>query len=306
MDLGSNTLRLLVAEVDASGWRAVERAMATPRLGLGLRPGAALDPAAKQAAATAAAAFARQARAAGAQSIALAATQACRVASDGAAFVGHLARELALDQAAVIDGRQEARLSRLGVRSRLDGPAQGLLLADVGGASTEVIDLADETDLGQSLALGAVSLTEACLRSDPPNAAQLADLARLAHQGLAPLAGRRARGLVASAGAAATIAAMAQGHTAYLPEEINNAVVTRAELARHFARLAVMPLAQRRAALGLDPKRADIILAGMAIFAALMDILKLDRMITMDAGLLEGILLDFAAIQSLEKPSHEA
>ena len=251
---------------------------------------------AKQKARSAAGEFVQRARKAGARRIALAATQACRAASDGLAFVQELAGELALDSAAVISGDQEARLSRLGVLSRLGGSPQGALLADVGGASTELIDLADETTPGLSLKIGAVSLTEAFIHDDPPTREQLKTLAGAVNKGLEPAANKKARRLVATAGTAATIAAIAQGHEVYKPDEINNVAVSRPLFDEHFRRLTHMPLRQRKTIKGLEPERADIIIAGMAILGGLMDLFGLNGMITMDAGLLEGILLDDASI----------
>lgn len=296
LDLGSNTLRYLLADVSPGRWRAIERGLATPRLGRGLKPGSPLAPEARQAALDAATDFVKRAKAAGAESIALAATQACRAASDGQAFVDQLATDLGIDTARIISGDEEAKLSRLGVLSRLEGLVDGAILADVGGASTELIDLADEAATGLSLKIGAVSLTETHLSGDPPPAEQLQALADAVTSGLEPARRIKARRLVATAGTAATIAAMAQGHEVYKPDEINNVFVSRELFDEHFHRLAAMPLAQRMTIRGLEPQRADIIIAGMAILGGLMDRFGLDGMITMDAGLLEGILLNEASI----------
>lgn len=296
LDMGSNTLRFLLADVGKGNWTAIERGLDTPRLGRGLVAGASLSDMAKQKARIAAGNFAARARAAGAKRIVLAATQACRVASDGLAFVDQLAEELGLDSARIISGYQEAKLSRLGVLSRLKGLKEGSILADVGGASTELINLTDESAPGLSLKIGAVGLTEAIIHGDPPTAEQLDNLAKAVRKGLEPAKRIRAQLLVATAGTAATIAAMAQGHEVYKPDEINNVTVNRVLFDEHYRRLSAMPLAQRKTIKGLEPQRADIIIAGMAILGGLMDLFGLDKMITMDAGLLEGILLDDASI----------
>ncbi len=111
--------------------------------------------------------FVALARRKGAERVVLAATQACRRAADGAAFVAELGREFALDSARVLSGREEAGLARRGVLSRLTGPTQGALLADVGGGSTELSPLGEEGRM-LSLPLGAVGLSEAHLTGDPP------------------------------------------------------------------------------------------------------------------------------------------
>ncbi|MCF8041514.1 MAG: hypothetical protein K9K65_09075 [Desulfarculaceae bacterium] len=293
LDLGSNTLRLLVAEVGNGDYRDLERCLATPRLGRGLKPGHPLDPAARRGALEQARGFVAHARSLGARRIALAATQACRLAADGAEFVAHLGRELNLDTALVLDGQAEAELSRAGILSRLSGTSQEAVLADVGGGSTEVAAL--DGDWAISLPLGAVSLTEAHLADDPPSAAQMSAMAKAAAQALEPLAQLKAKRLVATAGTAATVGAMLLGMTTYQAGRVNNLEVSRYELETQLYRLAALPLGQRKLQPGLEPERADIILAGMAILRGLLLVLHLEQTTVMDAGLLEGILLRLAA-----------
>lgn len=295
LDLGSNTLRLLVAEISGGQYRDLARGLATPRLGRRLQPGGPLDPAARAAARAEAAGFVRQARQMGAQRIALAATAACRLAADGAEFAEQLRRELGLDRAIVISGEQEARLSRAGVLSRLLGQAHGALLADVGGGSSEVGELTGEAPFSLSLPLGAVALTEEHLHSDPPSPPEMLALLKAVGRGLAPLAGWPATRLVATAGTAATVGALLLGMETYQPGRVNNLAVSLAQLEQELMRLSVLPLERRRQVPGLEPERADIILAGMAILRGLLLMLELDQMTVMDAGLLEGILLELAA-----------
>lgn len=297
LDLGSNTLRLLVAEPTGRGLRIWGRGLASPRLGRGLAIRGRLDPGAKAQALIEARALVEQARTQGAQRVVLAATQACRVAGDGAEFVAHLGRELGLDRARVLTGLEEAALSRLGVLAFLQGPTQGALLADVGGGSSEVVDLGDNPGPALSLPLGAVSLTEAHLAGDPPSPAQMTEMDRAVDRGLAGLTGRRAGRLVASAGTAATLAAQVLGLRSYEPERINNLVVGQERLEQEAARLAGLPLEKRRQALALEPGRADIIIAGLAILRGLLRLTGLSEITLMDAGLLEGILLDDLASQ---------
>ena len=292
MDLGSNTLRLLVAQVEDGRWQALDRGLATPRLGAGLEPGGRLSPEARRQARRQAGRFARRARELGAERVVLAATQACRVAADGPEFVARLGRDLGLDRARVLSGREEARLSRLGVLSRLQGPVAGAWLADIGGGSTELVDLAGGEGEAQSLALGAVSLTRRHLAGDPPGPEELAALDGAVDQALASVANRPVRRLVATAGTAASLAALLLGHREYRPDELDNLVVGRAELEDQFRRLAGMDLDTRRRLLALEPRRAEIILAGLAILRGLVRLWGLEEFTVMDAGLLEGILLD--------------
>ncbi|MCF8032697.1 MAG: hypothetical protein K9K66_06940 [Desulfarculaceae bacterium] len=293
LDLGSNTLRLLVASVEADDYRDLARCLATPRLGRGLRPGELLAPEAKEAAREHAGAFVARARELGAQRIALAATQACRLALDGPDFVASLGSDLGLDEAMIIGGEEEAALSRAGVLSRLQGDSAGALMADVGGGSTEIASL--DGSWSQSLPLGAVSLSEAHLSGDPPSPAELAALRDAVAEGLRGLQGHEATRLVATAGTAATVGALLLGMKVYEPGRVNNLGAGLNELDEQLSRLSALPLSQRRQVPGLEPERADIILAGMAILKGLLLVLRLNQMTVMDAGLLEGILLKLAA-----------
>lgn len=303
LDMGSNTLRLLVAEVNGGNWQALDRGLASPRLGRGLKPGGRLSQEAKNAARQAAAGFVARARELGARRVALAATQACRKAADGEAFVSRLGRELELDSAQVISGAEEAALSRRGVLSRLSGgeaSARGAWLADIGGGSTEIMELGQPDAPVVSLELGAVTLTEAHIASDPPAVSELEALQAAVAKGLMPTmdnrSGNRCERLVATAGTAATLAALCLGMKDYRPEEINNLEVSRRDLIMEYNRLAALPLARRQRELALEPQRADIIIAGLAILKGLVEGLELENFITMDAGLLEGILLEHAAL----------
>ncbi len=249
--------------------------------------------------------FVALARRKGAERVVLAATQACRRAADGAAFVAELGREFALDSARVLSGREEAGLARRGVLSRLTGPTQGALLADVGGGSTELSPLGEEGRM-LSLPLGAVGLSEAHLTGDPPSAAELEALGEAVARGLAEagvVAGRAAR-LVATAGTAAACASLNQGLTEYQPERIDNHTLGAGELTALLARLAALPLAQRRQVPGLEPERADIILAGIAILRGLLQALGLASLTAMNAGLLEGIWLEAASHPPQGEVSH--
>jgi exopolyphosphatase/guanosine-5'-triphosphate,3'-diphosphate pyrophosphatase len=141
-----------------------------------------------------------------------------------------------------------------------------------------------------------VSLTEAHLAHDPPAPAELKALDQAVDQALKParagLSGLAVHRLVVTAGTASSLAALLLGLDAYQPARIDNLRVTRPALEEIAARLASLPLAARRRALKLDSSRADIIIAGLAIVRGLVRVFGLHEITAMDAGLLEGILLD--------------
>jgi exopolyphosphatase/guanosine-5'-triphosphate,3'-diphosphate pyrophosphatase len=166
-------------------------------------------------------------------------------------------------------------------------------LADVGGGSSEVAPLfKGGAQCPISLELGAVSLSERHQKNDPPGVGELAAMAGDASAVLKPLKNFNIARLVATAGTAATLASLVLGLEEYSPDKVNNLVVTRQQLRQQLDRLAALPLARRRNLTGLEPERADIILAGLVILDTMLAITELNRLTAMDAGLLEGILLD--------------
>jgi len=270
IDIGGNSVLLLTVAVGRDGRaRAVDEARATTRLGAGLADGGTLDAAARARTREAVVAFAARARAAGATRVWAFATAALRRAADGPAW----AHEIAVASGTpveVLPGECEARLAYAGV-ARAMGSAGPLLVADVGGGTTELALGRDEEILGTaSLPLGALALTEAYLHADPPSAAELSSLTAAADVALAstPLpACARAAGarLAVSGGTATALAALDLGLTVYEPRRVHAHSLGRAALGALAARLAAMPAAARAALPGVDPGRAAILPAGALV-----------------------------------------
>jgi exopolyphosphatase/guanosine-5'-triphosphate,3'-diphosphate pyrophosphatase len=162
IDVGSNSVLLLVVAVEEGGAaRAIDEALATTRLGLGLRPGGRLDPDACSRTMAVVVRFTARARELGAEWIWAFATAAIRDAADGDAFARGL-RLAAGVPVAVLSGEQEARLAYAAVRGGLALGDDPLLVADVGGRTTELtLGRGDEIVAATSLPLGALALTEA-------------------------------------------------------------------------------------------------------------------------------------------------
>jgi len=302
IDLGTNTVRLLVADAEpgAAAWRVVDQDQRVTRLGEGLRASGRLAEAPAARTAAAVLEYVARARNAGAARIDIVATSAVREAENGDDFADRLARATGA-RVRVVSGEEEARLTLRGISTAL-GPAPGRTLAfDIGGGSTEFI-LARDGALATavSLRLGVVALAERYPFREPVGAAELAalaaDVARQLARELPPaLAAAPLERLVGCAGTVTTLAALDLGLAAYDAARVQGPVLTRAAIETQQQRLAALDVAGRAALPCLEPGRADLILPGIAIVRATMTRLACERLVVSDWGLREGILAEMLA-----------
>jgi exopolyphosphatase/guanosine-5'-triphosphate,3'-diphosphate pyrophosphatase len=297
IDVGTNTLRLLVAQaVGLDDFTILHEEQQITRLGEGLLPLRMLQGEPIRRSLAVLRRFADVARSYNAGQIAAVCTSAVREAGNGGEFVAEAARETGLTLR-VIDGREEARLTLLGVRHGLRLGSRRVLAIDIGGGSTEFILAAGESIEGiVSTGLGVVKLTERYLVSDPPTVGELQSVkeavgARIARLGdeLPHLKGAQ---LVGTAGTVTTLAAIDLALVAYDRQKVHGHCLTLARVAEILHRLAALPIRERRGVPGLEPGRADIIVAGAAIVAVSMERLGYSELRVSDDGLREGILLD--------------
>lgn len=234
-------------------------------------------------------------RAAGATRVAAVGTQALREAANGAAFL-EPAREMLGAPVEVITGEREARLVLAAVRDGFPELAAGrFVVCDVGGGSTEMI-VADGARLDTlvSVPIGSVRLAERHLRADPPTPAELRELDDAIDHALAPVA-LGSGPLIATAGTATTVAAIAQALAVYDPDRVQGYRVARDALDAQRTRLAAMTLATRKGVPGLMPQRADTIVAGAAILARVMFRAGAREMIVSDRGVRWGLAAELLA-----------
>jgi len=298
IDVGTNTVLLTVAERRAGRLApVVERAEIT-RLGRGVDRTGRLDAAAIAATVEVLARFAAEARALGAARIACVATSACRDASNGEEFFA-AAREAAGLVPEVISGAEEARLVHCSAWSDFGSPDRPIAVLDVGGGSTELTWGAGPDPAGRrSFQIGAVRLTERIPAGDPPSSAQLAALRAGARAALAEVAEIRASGSLASArlvgvaGTVTTLAAVSQALAVYDAQRVHGSELHRDALEEILARLAAMPVADRTRVPGMEPKRADVIVAGALVVLEAMSLGGFTRLIVSDRGVRWGLLRD--------------
>jgi exopolyphosphatase/guanosine-5'-triphosphate,3'-diphosphate pyrophosphatase len=298
IDVGTNTVLLLVAERAGGALVPVlERAEIT-RLGRGVDATGRLDAAAIAETAAVVGDYARAARALGVRRFTCVATSAARDAANGAAFFEAVRREAGLE-AAVISGEEEARLVYESAWRDFGVPGSPLSVLDVGGGSTEfTFGDGPEPSGRTSLQVGAVRLTERHVRGDPPSAAELGALREAARGALRPLAAlARPPGgrLVGVAGTVTTLSAVAQALPVYDALRVHGAPLALAEVEALVVRLAALPVAARAALPGMEPKRADVILAGALVVAEAMVATGFEALTVSDRGVRWGLIHDLAA-----------
>jgi exopolyphosphatase/guanosine-5'-triphosphate,3'-diphosphate pyrophosphatase len=301
IDVGSNTVRLLVADVlDPASWRVVDQDQMVTRLGEGLAHSGHLGEAPMARTLAAVRAYVERGAGLGARDVHIVATSAVREASNGRTFA--TAIEAATGRRVeVVSGETEARLTLRGVRSALGELAGSMLTFDIGGGSTEyVLAEGDSIRSMASLRLGVVPLAERFPFPGPVDASRyraLCDEIRTRLDGELPAAIRTGRvsHLVGTAGTVTTLAALDLGLVRYDGGRVQGHVLSRAAVDRLSARLGRLTIAQRAALPCLEPGRADLIVPGTAVVTVTMDLARVEHLKVSDYGLREGLLL--AAIE---------
>lgn len=299
IDIGTNSTKMTIAEISDDGALTVvaEQSDVT-RLGEGVDASQRLGDIPMSRTLDAIARFATEARRQGAETVLGAGTSALRDAANGRDFIAQAKAKADID-IQIITGDREAQLAYAAVRSdaTLNIPAEAYLLVfDIGGGSTELI-LGDAAGVGRhkSLDIGAVRLTERFLKSDPPTAYELEQAAQYARAAFDTFPLPDTPPLVAGiGGTAVNIAAVTQGQTPPDPDALHGAMLAHADVAAALGRFSHLPLAQRREIPGLEPKRADVIVAGALILDCLLTYFSADRFTLSARGLRYGLLADYA------------
>ena len=305
VDIGTNSTRLLLADVDERSWAVteVERRTTVTRLGQGVDTSGVL---ADEAVARVFAALdeyreAIEAHGGADRSIAVL-TSAVRDAANGEAFTDRIREEYGLD-AHTIPGDEEARLTFLGATSeRQDGDEDDdpIVVIDIGGGSTEFVVGRERTvEFFESTQAGVVRQTERHITTDPPDPDELAGLADevrdIYADALPPDVRGGVRAAVGVAGTATSMAAIDQELEPYDPERVHGHVVSLGRLEELLARLAAMTEEQRRHVAGLHPDRAPTIVAGVVLLIEALRAFELEEVEVSEHDILRGAALDAAA-----------
>ena len=301
LDLGTNNCRLLIARPAAEGFTVVDAFSRIVRLGEGLAATGRLSDAAIERTIAALAICADKLRC---RNVALArsvATEACRRASNGAAFIERAYREtgIALD---IISAEEEARLAVLGCHLLIEPGDDPALIFDIGGGSTEMVLVDTRTRVPtvldwHSAPWGVVSLTESTGHGDGPaaRAAIYARMRAIVAESVADFAARlprdvRSPRLLGTSGTVTTLASVHLALDRYDRNAIDGLIVPTAAMRAISADLAGKSIAERAQYPCIGHERADLVVAGCAILEAILDMWPAERLGIADRGIREGIL----------------
>jgi exopolyphosphatase/guanosine-5'-triphosphate,3'-diphosphate pyrophosphatase len=302
LDVGSNSIRLLVAEYDpAAGLSVIDEVKDQPRLARGLAATGRLDDEAMQRALETLGRMRAVCQRRGVKRIAAVATAAVREAENGPDFVRRVQAELAIPLR-IIDAETEAALSWRSVAHHSPRAGERALVADIGGGSLELIGAVDGlVELVLSQPLGAVRLTETHLSGPRDPRRTLAKLRAYVRRQLRRAMDRRewtGAAVIGSGGTFTTLARMAAGRRGLpIPQTVHGASVSAAEVEQLVEWLATRSPEQRRNVPGLSPERADIIVAGLAVAAELLNLVERRGLTVSAFGLREGLLLEMAGAE---------
>jgi exopolyphosphatase/guanosine-5'-triphosphate,3'-diphosphate pyrophosphatase len=301
IDCGTNSIRLLIADAVDGHLRDVHREMRIVRLGQGVDATGRFAPDALERTRGALADYAALCEAHGVDRVRMVATSAARDAGNRDVFFAMTADVLGV-RAEVITGAEEAELSFRGAVDELDPAAAPFVVIDLGGGSTEIVLGGSQVIASFSSDIGCVRVTERCLHTDPPTAAEVASARDVVRERLGEALGvvpvERAHTWVGVAGTMTTIAALAQNLTRYDSAAIHLSRVGIDRLLAVCDGLIGMTRAQRAALGPMHEGRADVIGAGAIIIEELAEVLHhragIDELIVSEHDILDGIALSIA------------
>lgn len=294
IDVGTNSIKFHLAERDAGGsWRTVVDRAEMTRLGEGLQEHGTIAPGPLERTVTAVAGMVEEARGAGVRAITAVGTAGLRIAGNRDDVLAAI-REGAGVTVEVIPGEEESRLAYLAVKAGLDLAEGSLVVFDTGGGSSQfTFGTGERVDERFSLDVGAVRYTERFGLAEQVSPEVLAEVLEAISADLSRLDGRPVPdALVGMGGAVTNIAAVNHGLAVYDPDVVQGSVLDRVEVDRQIELYRSRDADGRRAIVGLQPKRAEVILAGACIVRTVMDKLGQQTLTVSDRGLRHGVLLE--------------
>ena len=297
VDLGTNSTRLLIADVSDGGLEEVERRTSVTALGRGVDLTETICSDAIEDVCRAVGDYKARYEELGADRVMAIATSAVRDASNGDAFIAELRERFDIDTK-LLSGEEEAQLTYLGATSK-QPPSDDTLVFDIGGGSTElVVGSGAEVGFHTSLQAGTIRHSERHLTTDPPTPAELEKLADdVRHTieravedqpGLTPTHG------IAVAGTPTSLAAVDQELEPYDTRRVHGYRLAIARVQRMLSRLASLPLAERLRIPGLHPGRAPTIVAGTVILVQVMRAFGLEEVEVSEDDILQGAALSLS------------
>jgi exopolyphosphatase/guanosine-5'-triphosphate,3'-diphosphate pyrophosphatase len=297
MDVGTNSTRLLVAEVRPGGFRTLEKRTIVTRLGQNVDKTRSLRQDALKRTLSVVADYAAVCGEYGVEKMIVSGTSAVRDAENREEFFSGV-RSLTGVDPVMLTGEEEARTTFAGAVSDLE-PTRPVLLIDIGGGSTELIYGKDDPEALVSIDIGVVRLLEKHLHSDPPAAPELEALREEVDEEISQFkvdaeVDADAR-MIGVAGTVTQLAAVKVGLEVYDPDIIHHMVLTHGDVRMLARRLASLPLDGRRRVKGIDPNRADVIVPGAEILLGAMEVFDLAELTVSEKDILDGLVMRLLA-----------
>ena len=295
IDIGTNSVKLIVADLEDKQIKNVLIDMPViTRLGQDVNKTSEILPEAMARTLDVIKDFKNRAKALGAVDISVIATSAMRDAKNSTVFSQMVSEQTGLDLH-IASGEEEAELTFLGSCSDSDLLERNVLLVDVGGGSTEfIIGQNGNINDGFSINIGCVRLTEEFIHSDPVDSADLQKIIQKSISMLYPKLSSippEMREIVGVGGTITSLAAVYQYMEGYSNIDVHKFILTKEQIVRLLTHLRRMTLEERRKVQGLQPERADVIVAGAAIFSTIMEIMKAQEIMVSSRGLRYGALV---------------
>jgi exopolyphosphatase/guanosine-5'-triphosphate,3'-diphosphate pyrophosphatase len=299
VDIGTNSTRLLIADVEGDSVTEIDRRSVVTRLGEGVDATGSLGEEPQQRVFAVLESYAEAIDAEGCDARTAVMTSAVRDASNGAEFARTVRERYGLE-GRTLSGDEEARLTFLGATASPAADSEvPLVVIDIGGGSTElVVGRGSDVEFHVSTQVGVVRHTERHLHHDPPTEDELEALARDTGPRFEEAVPAELRASVASAiavaGTATQCAAIDLELDPYDPDRVEGHRLTRETLQGLLKRLASVPLEERRSVRGLDPARAPTIVAGVVVLCEALRAFGLDETRVSERDILWGVALDVA------------
>ena len=300
IDVGSNSIRLLVAAVDSKGrFDTLASDRQVVRLGTGVFRDGKMSESSMDLACRVVERMTSEYRDFKVEAVRAVGTSALRDASNQVEFVAR-ASAIMRTPLYVISGVEEARLVQRGVQARWPQLRKPVLIVDIGGGSAQLI-LSENGRLVDSFSkqLGAVRLTEVYLKSDPPDPREIARLQKHIRERLAGPLERFGHGqvhrMIATSSTAAAVVCAVNEIKRSKRDEADTLAASSKQVTDLFQRVSSLDLEGRAAVTGVGPRRAEIIVAGVAVLSEVMDAIGLSRLHYSIAGVRDGVVADLAA-----------
>lgn len=293
IDVGTNSTRLLVADENPGGFRSIDRRMVITRLGQGVDRTRLLSAEGLERTLRTIADYAATCGELGVERLRVTGTSAVRDARNRQEFFDGVLK-LTGTEPEMLTGEEEARATFLGTLSDLHETGT-VMVVDIGGGSTElIVGRAEPEDL-VSLDIGCVRLFEKYLESDPPSAAEVealrAEVTELLSRARGELHVPAGARLIGVAGTVTQLAALKAGLPVYDPDITHHSVLSHGDVRSLARRLGSLTFAQRKRVKGLEPGRADVIVAGAEILLAVMEVFDLPEVLVSERDILDGLVI---------------